>query len=62
MPDKTIVKYDELAGAWSDGYNFVKGSRIRKSNPDRKRGRLSRDEIVKYWKENYDKEVEVNYV
>lgn len=62
MPSKTIVKFDEMAGAWSDGYNFVKGSRIRRNSKDRKRGRLSRDEIVKYWKENYDVEVEVVYV
>lgn len=50
----TVIKYDEQAGAWTDGTNYVKGSLIRRHSIENNhrttaRGRLSAFEVESYF-------------
>lgn len=54
----TVIRFNKDAGAWSDGTNYVKGSKIRRyaiESMGRKssRGRLSREEISAYWLDRF---------
>ncbi|MGA0889396.1 MAG: hypothetical protein ACO3S0_15875 [bacterium] len=59
-----VIRFDSQAGAWTDGYNFVKGSIIRRFARERMgkkqlRGRLSRAEISAYWLDKYGVDADV---
>lgn len=54
----TLIRFDSISGAWTDGTNWVKGSIIRryareKMGKTQLRGRLSREEISNYWLDQY---------
>lgn len=55
---KANIKFDDQAGAYTDGINYVKGSLIRKFARERMgkkqlRGRLAKAEISAYWLDKY---------
>jgi hypothetical protein len=54
----TTVQFDDQAGAYTDGTNYVKGSLIRQFARERMgkkqlRGRLAKAEISAYWLDKY---------
>ena len=53
-----VIVFNNVAGAWTDGQHYVKGSIIRRyalESLGRKaaRGRLSREEISAYWLDRF---------
>ena len=58
METQLEIKYDHTAGAWTDGTNYVSGTVIRRYAIYRlgrkdPRGRLSKEEIARYFKDAY---------
>jgi hypothetical protein len=59
MENKGIeVKFDETAGAWTDGRRYVKAQLIRKHSVESigresTRGRLGRSEVSAYWLDRF---------
>ena len=58
MENGIIVKYDILAGAWTDGRNYVKSRIIREftmksTGRETKRGRVGRSEVSNYWLDKF---------